>query len=286
MAELSRPSWLELPWVIVGAGRAGRTMGLVAQRLGVAALTTWSRSAEGAASTLELLPSADARFGPLPEALKAQLEQPAIWWLTVVDDAIASVAEALRGKLAPGSVALHMAGSLSSELLRGLGPDVAVASLHPLYAIASPQAAVEQLKAAFWTVEGDDFAVALATSLMATQGVTPVKIRASAKPLYHAAAVLSANLLVSLLDIADLLAQDAGIEDEAQRKRMLLPLAQSALDNLRVMPAHEALTGPVARGDLSTILRHEQALAAQRPELLEVYQRLTAHAQQLILRKK
>jgi predicted short-subunit dehydrogenase-like oxidoreductase (DUF2520 family) len=42
----------------------------------------------------------------------------------------------------------------------------------------------------------------------------------------------------------------------------LLPLVRASVDNVEALGAHEALTGPVARGDADTVVRHLDALPA------------------------
>lgn len=282
----SGPAHQALPWVIVGAGRVGTMMGLLGQAHGASILATWNRSAAAAKAAQSRWPQAIATFGALDRALLEVLSrQPVLLWVTVVDDVIEAAVEVLAGQLKPGSIALHTAGSLSSALLRGLGPEVAIGSLHPLQAIAQPEVALDQVSATFWTVEGDELAVTCANTLMACVEVTPTRLRPETKPLYHASAVVSANLLVALMDIAYELAQQAGVTDEQQVRQMLLPLAQSCLDNLATMTPERALTGPIARGDEGTVTRHEAAIARATPALLPIYELLTERARELVRRR-
>ncbi|MCA8939564.1 MAG: DUF2520 domain-containing protein [Planctomycetes bacterium] len=76
---------------------------------------------------------------------------------------------------------------------------------------------------------------------------------------YHASAVLASNALVALMDSAvGLLVHDGHAEPEA--RAALLTLVQGTVNNLAKMPAPEALTGPVARGDAETLAAHLAAL--------------------------
>jgi predicted short-subunit dehydrogenase-like oxidoreductase (DUF2520 family) len=54
----------------------------------------------------------------------------------------------------------------------------------------------------------------------------------------------------------------------------LLPLLQGTVDNLRRLGLPDALTGPIARGDLGTVQRHLEALEAMAPDLLPAYREL------------
>ncbi len=252
---------MTLPWIIVGHGRVGQALTLLAHNLDIPVKATWTR-----------------RDGPLPDAIATALDTPCVLFLTVVDDAIAETFDALRDCLPPTSVVVHTSGSLDSSILAGRD-DLHVASLHPLLAIVDPEEALRRFPDTFWTVEGDTVARDHLTEVLATAGIHPRPIDASQKILYHAAAVTAANLLVSLFDAALEMAHIAGL-DPADARNALATLAASSVDNLKNSPPRSALTGPVARGDLQTIGRHRDALAAitDDPELLAIYELLTDRA--------
>ncbi len=244
-------------WVIIGPGRVGRTLALLAERLGIEATTV-------------------AR-GEHPEAT---LADGGAVFLTVGDDDIASVAAERIDFLNRARFVVHCSGSLPSTLLRDAGVTRAIGSVHPLLAIAEPCDAVEMLGRAAWSVEGDEVVVEWARQWLGAIGVEPAKIAPHGKPLYHAAAVASAGLVVALLDAAMEMARGAGMT-QGEAESMLLPLARSTIDNLASMPARDALTGPVARGDDAVVELHRAALA-NRPELLEIYEVLTRRARGLV----
>src|SRR6185295_18651492 len=51
----------------------------------------------------------------------------------------------------------------------------------------------------------------------------------------------------------------------------VLPLLKGAVANLENLGLPAALTGPIARGDVETVRRHLDALAAASPETLPAY---------------
>jgi predicted short-subunit dehydrogenase-like oxidoreductase (DUF2520 family) len=57
--------------------------------------------------------------------------------------------------------------------------------------------------------------------------------------------------------------------------RALLPLTRQTLDNFERVGSLAAWTGPLSRGDFSTIERHIKALADFKPEYLEAYKTLS-----------
>ena len=56
-----------------------------------------------------------------------------------------------------------------------------------------------------------------------------------------------------------------------QAVRALLPITRQTLDNFERLGPLAAWTGPLARGDFSTIERHAEALAGFEPEYLLAY---------------
>jgi len=93
------------------------------------------------------------------------------------------------------------------------------------------------------------------------------------KVLYHAAAVLASNYMVTQVKLALDLWREFGVSPE-EATNALLPLLQGTLNNIRTVGLPDCLTGPIARGDLDTIERHLLALKDRDPSLLAVYREL------------
>lgn len=269
------------PWIIVGCGRVGKTLALLAGELGIEVRGIWNRDAESSEAAREVTGLSAHRHGSLPQSIEDLLRGPAIVWLTLVDTHLPEAARVLAPALPADALVLHTSGSLDASLLREAGIKGPVGSVHPLQAITDPHRALERLGASTWAVEGDPEAMAFAESLLAAIAVEPLKLKKGKKIYYHAAAVTAANLLVSLLDAAIAIAEEADISEEDARN-MLVSLAQSSVENLREQPPAQALSGPVARGDEQTIAAHREALrCVDDPSLLEIYDVLTARARKL-----
>ena len=109
-------------------------------------------------------------------------------------------------------------------------------------------------------VEGDDDAVQWLTTCFTQMGAQVVPMHATKKSVYHAAAVMASNYVVTLAGCAVGLLVDAGLTEQ-QAQPMVLRMMSSSLDNLQqTTHASQALTGPLARGDLNTIINHLQAI--------------------------
>lgn len=137
------------------------------------------------------------------------------------------------------------------HLLQSFGP-----SIFAWQRIAGSFAAIEavgKLKRELW-------AVAKAVNAL------PFEIRGSQRAAYHAAAVLSSNAIVTLLDAGERILKNAGFE-RALAGKMLLPLTRGSLENVTLLGSEQALTGPVVRGDAETVKSHLIALTRQDREL-------------------
>ena len=92
---------------------------------------------------------------------------------------------------------------------------------------------------------------------------TPSRSRDDARVLYHAGAAIASNYLVTLYRAASRLFDAAGAPPEA-----LVPLMRRTIDN------GFELTGPIARGDRSTVDAHLAAIRAHAPDLEPMYRAL------------
>jgi predicted short-subunit dehydrogenase-like oxidoreductase (DUF2520 family) len=88
--------------------------------------------------------------------------------------------------------------------------------------------------------------------------------------LYHAAAVMASNYLVTLAQQVCQIAATFGWTREASTAAFL-PLMQGVLANLDTVGLPDALTGPIARGDVGTVAAHLEVLRGALPDSLELY---------------
>ena len=184
--------------------------------------------------------------------------------LAVPDDVISALAGELAraGVVGAEQVVLHLSGLHGWRSLAPLEPTgAALGSLHPLQTVSDPGTAAERWRGAYAAVEGDDRAVAEAERLARLLGLHPFRLEAGQKPAYHAGAVMIGNYVVALAGAAARLGASAGVPADLSAK-LYLPLMVGALENLERQTPAAALTGPVRRGDLSTIRAHLAALGA------------------------
>lgn len=239
---------------IIGAGRVGAGLALALTRAG-REVRLLSRRPVRVPSPLSLTVSPDGAEASWLGGLDVLI-------LAVPDDRIRPVAQHLwetKG-LGAGHTVLHCSGVLGQEALAPLVPTrAALGSLHPLQTISDPEVAPERFRGAWAAVEGSPAAMEAAETLARAIGLKPFRITAKAKILYHAGAVFASNYLVVVEAIAQRLVRHAGLSDE-DAWAALSPLVRGTVTNLLAGDPRAALTGPVARGDTDTILRHLSAL--------------------------
>ncbi|MBI4612715.1 MAG: DUF2520 domain-containing protein [Planctomycetes bacterium] len=253
---------------IIGPGRVGQTLGRLLFQAGYPVVAVSGLREESARAAVAFIGSGQV-LPAIPAAESAELIL-----VTTPDRAIPYVEAALvYSRLRPGAVVAHTSGLLSSRVLEYVrnGPGhPAIASAHPLQSFARPEEAVERLAGVTWALEGDERALAVLEQVVLDLGGRPVRISTDGKPLYHAAASVASNFLVALLGAAVRLGESAGLPRE-EVVPALLPLVQGTLANVARLGPVEALTGPIARGDVSTVAAHLGAIRASLPDLEPLY---------------
>lgn len=186
--------------------------------------------------------------------------------LAVPDDAIAAAARAIR----PGRLVGHCSGATT---LAPLAPHERF-SMHPLLTITGPEVAFAGAACAVAgsTTSAFGTAAALADAL----GMEPFAVPDDRRDVYHAAASIASNYLVTLEGAAERLAREAGVTRE-----QLAPLLRATVDNWVRLGAASALTGPIARGDEGTVARQRAAVERAAPDLVPLWDALAAATRQL-----
>jgi predicted short-subunit dehydrogenase-like oxidoreductase (DUF2520 family) len=173
--------------------------------------------------------------------------------LCVPDTAIADNA---RG-LVPGPWVAHVSGATP---LGALDPHTRRFGMHPLQTFTRSRGA-DQLDGAWAAVTAEsDEAREHGHELARARGVGPFALADYARPAYHAGAAIASNYLVTLHRAATRLFDAAGAPPEA-----LVPLMTRTIEN------GFDLTGPIARGDWSTVDAHVRAIHDEAPELEPMY---------------
>jgi len=224
--------------IIVGPGRAGGALATAAPVAGHEIVGVLSRS-----SSLD--------YGPaLP--WDTQLPEADVVLIAVNDDAIATVAERLQPMVDKVAVAAHLSGFVPVLALKPIHErGTAVGGFHPLVSMPDPASGAAALRGAFVGIGGDQLAVDALTHLGSSLGLDVFRLEDADRPAYHAAAAAAANFVVTSLAISGDLFESAGIDPRVSR-----PLVERVVANCFDKSPSQSLTGPIARGDVDTVIGH------------------------------
>ncbi len=252
---------------IVGAGSVGLALGVALSRAGWPVGAVASRDDARRERFRSLVPGCRA----FHEAA-ALVDDVELVILAVPDDVVPPLAQSLR--LYAGQAIVHTSGLLGAEVLRpSMAAGTQAGGFHPLVAFADLDRALAALKGATIAIEGDDELAAHLADMADAIGGSPVRLAPGTKAAYHAAAVLAAGGVTSLLDTIREIAGVVGLDEEGAL-RIYLPLVRQTLANAEALGIMAALTGPATRGDAGTVRTHLAMLGSRAPSTLPVYRAL------------
>ena len=236
---------------IVGAGRLGTAMAAALARAGVPV------------------------DGP---AGRGEVPRGDVLLLCVPDAEIAAAAETVAG------AAPFVGHTSGATPLGALGAaeraGAEVFGLHPLQTFPEG-AGPDRFAGAGCAVAGSTpGGLAIARDLAERLGMRPLELHDEGRAAYHAAASIASNFLVTLESAAERVAAGAGIEP-GQARALLAPLVRTTVESWAELGPHDALTGPIARGDETTVARQREAVAEIEPELLDLFDALVAQTRAL-----
>jgi len=189
--------------------------------------------------------------------------------ISVPDDQISKVANNLSQTDINWSSrqVIHLSGSLDNTILQPLsGKGATTGSLHPLQTFTRGDTA-DRFHGIWFSLQGDESIFPVLRDLIKPTGGHSKVFSSSQKSAMHLAAVFASNYLVALMDVADQIAGEEGINDGL---KILEPIVQQTLDNIYSKGSKQSLSGPVARGDRSTIEKHLNQLQ-ENPGQLRLY---------------
>ncbi|MHB9150452.1 MAG: secondary thiamine-phosphate synthase enzyme YjbQ [Thermoleophilia bacterium] len=299
----------------MGTGRLGLSFGLALNTAGAVLAGHTSRSADGRARARTLLatpsvPSSAALVASAFGSLPGSPGDVVVFLLTVPDGELPAVAAELaeavlryadeetrrngaKGveRTAQAWAAVHTSGATSVSVLDPCAAAGAVTlSLHPLQTFSDPVRGATLLHGTAMAVTpGPDAAraaeaLALGEHLAQTVGGRPFVLPEEHRSLYHAAATVASNYLVTLEDAAERLFRLSGMPQETTLSSFL-PLVRGAVDNIEAQGTVGALTGPLSRGDRDTIAAHLSALQTSAPDLVGLYRVLGKATLEIVRRR-
>ena len=249
---------------IIGAGIVGSALAIRFAENGYKVVAVSSHTPVGAEKLAKIIKGCQA-----VSTNQMVADMADIIFITTPDAAIPQIASELQWH--QGQSVIHCSGADSSEVLqpaRHMGANTGV--FHPLQTFASVKQAISNLPGSTFAIEAEEPLLTTLKEMASSLQCRWIELKAEDKVIYHAAAVIASNYLVTLVKLADDLWQTFGIPRE-QATQALLPLLKGTLNNIENVGIPQALTGPIARGDIDTVKKHLTALQKEAPDALSTY---------------
>lgn len=252
---------------VLGPGRVGTAVAvaLPADRYAVAAVAGGGEAAR--ARFAELVPDAEHR------SAEQAVQSADLVLVTVPDDEIVPLVRrlAIADRVVDGSRWVHCAGGMGAAALRparlaGAG----VAACHPAQTFPDPLAGAARLPGAAWAVTAAPPDLPWARALVEDLRGVPHDVAEQSRTRYHAALAVGSNGTSAVVSLARDLLLASGVADP---EPFLGPLVVASVEGAAAAGA-AALTGPVRRGDVGTVVAHLDELDRSYPEAAEAYRAL------------
>src|SRR5882762_29741 len=247
---------------IVGAGRVGKALGRCLHDLGWPIGVVVTRSIPTAREAVRAIGGGHATVGLTRQVLASD-----VVLMATPDGVIADVAGELAqlgGNEWHGKVVPHTSGALDSSVLRVLADaGAATGAMHPMQTFSGQS--VPDLAGCVFGIDGNLAALKVARKMIRQLGGVAVRLSGPNKAAYHVAGSFASAGVLAILELATRLLMAQGFT-RRQAARALLPLTRQTLDNFERIGSRAAWTGPMTRGDFSTIQRHADALLDFPPE--------------------
>ena len=253
---------------IIGAGRVGTAFALALAACGEEISGVFSRSG----SSVDFI---SGRLGKVFENnLNSVIRNSKVLLLAVSDSSIAEVAEnicSICPNTISGKTFFHCSGALGSDELIALsGSGGYTGSLHPIQSFATREDGWKGMQGIAFGYEGMPEARDKASILVKALKGTLLDIKTETKPLYHTAACILSNYTVTLSYITELLLEASGAASDTGIQAFM-PLLRNTVENIASTGSIKALTGPISRGDTTTVDGHLKALKSYNNDIFDLY---------------
>ena len=260
-----------IKFAIVGCGRLGTNLGIQLQNAGHTAVGLSARSIGSLKESRQLI-----NANTIDTCIWRVTTMADVVFITTPDDAIELTCQQIvnNNGLKHNAIVYHCSGSLASNALESARKARhSTGSFHPLQSFPVKNLRPNPFDRIYITVEGTHSATDQGKLLAADLKAEATEISTEGKILYHAAAVVASNYLVTLLEMAEQLNISAGINENIALK-VLKPLIQGTLNNIDKQGIHNALSGPISRGDIRTIQHHVNSISQELPDYINLYNAL------------
>lgn len=256
---------------IIGAGKVGISIGYTLKNKGIN-LIGFSSTRDDALTIAKSYCGASLLYTKNNFEL---VEASEIVGIMTQDRNIKQVAQSISQAFTDlsGKLFFHTSGSQSISSLVSLKErGASLGSLHPLQTFPDIDSAIKVLPDTYIFVEGEEKSIPILTTIGNKIGYRTILIRSENKVLYHLCAVFVCNLLCALIYAGSQIMEKIDTDLEP-----FFPIIKATLKNIEEKGPVLALTGPIVRGDVETVLSHIESIKNM-PVFLETYNSLSLFA--------
>ena len=210
---------------IIGAGTVGSALAIRLAESGYSVAAVSSGTCASAEKLAQAIKGCRACTGNQQVADIADFV-----FITTPDAVIPQIAAGLQWH--KGQSVVHCSGADSTAVLepaRKMGAQTG--AFHPLQTFANIKQAIANLPGSTFAIEAEEPLLTTLKEMAEKLSCRWIELKAEDKVIYHAAAVIASNYLVTLVKLADDLWETFGIPRE-QATQALLPLLKGTLNNI------------------------------------------------------
>jgi predicted short-subunit dehydrogenase-like oxidoreductase (DUF2520 family) len=253
---------------IIGCGRAASSLARLWRAAGTITIgRVLNRSEESARRAVSLIGEGEAAVS------LRDMDTAEAWLIGTGDGQIQAVARELAAsRIELGdSLVFHLAGRFGLSVLEPLDSRAAaIASLHPVRSLTHEGLTLEDFHGTACVAEGGPEALRRLKPLVTGIGGHWLPVDRIDRGLYHASVAIISNITKAIAWKAQKWQVKAGLPQETAAT-VTHQLLNSTMEDLFRSGARQSITGPIVRGDTSTIEAHLAALRAAHPDDIEIY---------------
>jgi len=253
---------------IIGCGRAASSLARLWGQAGSVHIGgVCNRSLHSSRKAVEILGAGKA------VASFDQFEAADFWLIGTSDEQIAPAAQKIckaRADLA-GSIVFHLCGRHGTDILVPLADSGwRVAAVHPVRSLTLERISLAEFEGTAIVAEGNNETLDALRPLFVSIGGVWLPVKNIDRGLYHAALSIISNITKGVTWKAQNWLEDSGIPPQ-----MAAAVAQKLLaitvEDIARSGAKHSITGPIVRGDTSTVEAHLKALEDGRSADVDIY---------------
>lgn len=254
----------------IGPGKVGVSLGRYFTHKGIKLSGFYGRNTK---TTMEAANITKSKFY---DNIQDIIKESNILFITTPDDMISIIDRDLKKFDLNNKSICHTSGSLKSNVLCNAKHSGAlIYSIHPIFAFSNKNTNLKDLENIYFSIEGDYLENSSLNDtinvmqLIKTLGNKFFIRSDKTSSTYHLANVFVSNLTLSLLDIGISYFKKIGLNEE-EALNAIKPLIQGNIDNITKKGFVNSLTGPVLRGDITTIEKHLSVIDKEDKDLYKI----------------